>query len=479
MAVVIMLMLAINMTILTNNNVSTANEASAVIIEHVFSAIDKNNKSTAQAIAIFEQDQIAAAKTVAFVLDESTAPDEEELKLLAEVILVDEVNLYDENGRIYASTNSANIGLTLAAIAVIGEFDEMLDDRKHVLFRDLPPEGADARNMAFAMCWRSDGKGMVQVGISKERYESVIHALSIAQIIQNLAIKGGTQVFVAHSSNLEICGTTTGTMIGENIEETGAPVNPISKYGIYNFSASVNGVKSYCAAYDRSDYYVLVAQSRASVNANMIRSTGIMSVYLIAAAVFVAVLVRNMTRRLSEEEERANRDKMTGFYNRRAYDSVMAANIGVPRDSKFAFVAMDINGLKTANDTFGHDAGDELIHGAAECISKAFEAYGKIFRTGGDEFIALLSIAPDELEDRKKHFAKLLEAWTGLTVKSLSVSLGSVTREEFPDKTIREMEKTADERMYRAKEAYYKTQGIDRRQRHTDDPEQTNANSGQ
>jgi diguanylate cyclase (GGDEF)-like protein len=46
----------------------------------------------------------------------------------------------------------------------------------------------------------------------------------------------------------------------------------------------------------------------------------------------------------------------------------------------------DINGQKEANDTYGHDAGDELISGAAECLSRGFEEAGTVYRLGGDEF---------------------------------------------------------------------------------------------
>ena len=63
-----------------------------------------------------------------------------------------------------------------------------------------------------------------------------------------------------------------------------------------------------------------------------------------------------------------------------------------------SYLAVDINGLKEVNDTFGHEAGDQLIIGAANCIERAFGDYGKVFRTGGDEFIVLLTEdIPDEV----------------------------------------------------------------------------------
>ena len=56
---------------------------------------------------------------------------------------------------------------------------------------------------------------------------------------------------------------------------------------------------------------------------------------------------------------------------------------------------MDVNGLKKVNDQLGHDAGDELLKGASSCISRCFGSYGKAYRTGGDEFIAIVDHGKD------------------------------------------------------------------------------------
>lgn len=50
------------------------------------------------------------------------------------------------------------------------------------------------------------------------------------------------------------------------------------------------------------------------------------------------------------------------------------------------------------NDSIGHDAGDELLIGAARCIREAFSHLGDVFRIGGDEFTAILNCSKDEAE---------------------------------------------------------------------------------
>jgi predicted signal transduction protein with EAL and GGDEF domain len=61
-------------------------------------------------------------------------------------------------------------------------------------------------------------------------------------------------------------------------------------------------------------------------------------------------------------------DELTSLYNRRSYDQDMAKYSSQEIKDDLVVISIDINGLKEANDTKGHSAGDELIKGAADCI---------------------------------------------------------------------------------------------------------------
>ena len=73
-------------------------------------------------------------------------------------------------------------------------------------------------------------------------------------------------------------------------------------------------------------------------------------------------------------------------------------------------VQFDINDLKKVNDEYGHSEGDKHISAAASVIKASFGADGHIFRTGGDEFIAIL--AGGSCSDRKmKEFEQRISAY--------------------------------------------------------------------
>ncbi len=160
---------------------------------------------------------------------------------------------------------------------------------------------------------------------------------------------------------------------------------------------------------------------------------------------------------------RSQIDELTGLYNRREYEDDILKYPDIPVESDFVYAAIDVNGLKVVNDEIGHAAGDELIKGAAECLRKSIGNYGKVYRTGGDEFAAMFFA--DE-ENLAKIIADLEEkqlAWEGDLVSSLSLSVGYVTKRDFGSETVINMAKIADERMYKAKSEYYAKKGVDRR----------------
>ena len=87
----------------------------------------------------------------------------------------------------------------------------------------------------------------------------------------------------------------------------------------------------------------------------------------------------------------AHTDAVTGLGNKTSYLEIVTR---IKRNkhkkyNEYAVVVMDLNLLKKTNDTYGHEAGDMLIKEAAEYISSSFKG-SPVFRTGGDEFAAIL-----------------------------------------------------------------------------------------
>ncbi len=94
-----------------------------------------------------------------------------------------------------------------------------------------------------------------------------------------------------------------------------------------------------------------------------------------------------LERALELERERSRRDPLTGTLNHAAITDMLRDAVYDPATSSLAIAMVDVDGLKAANDTFGHQIGDQVLALVAEHLQRSGATVG---RYGGDEFVAIL-----------------------------------------------------------------------------------------
>ena len=146
-------------------------------------------------------------------------------------------------------------------------------------------------------------------------------------------------------------------------------------------------------------------------------------------------------------------DQLTGVMNRSGLQNVLANQY---RNKPLAVVAIDINGLKETNDTLGHEAGDRLIVDVASCLSAVFGAR-RVFRTSGDEFIAILQ---DHTEEECVKGISRLRA--RMAKRKVSAAVGYAFSPCY-DTDFARLQAVADRQMYEDKDRYYRESGKKRR----------------
>lgn len=151
------------------------------------------------------------------------------------------------------------------------------------------------------------------------------------------------------------------------------------------------------------------------------------------------------------------RDAMTGLYNRRGFDNNISALFrnGTFGKYKIAVASIDMDGLKTINDEYGHAAGDEAIKEVARCITSSLHANEFAARMGGDEFEAVLVYTDPE---RTSRFIKSLRTAISdanekiKTDYTLSASVGICEVTEW--NALMECMNKADKMMYLEKRSH-------------------------
>jgi diguanylate cyclase (GGDEF)-like protein len=92
--------------------------------------------------------------------------------------------------------------------------------------------------------------------------------------------------------------------------------------------------------------------------------------------------------KLAESEELGTRDALTGIRNRRGMERLL--NHRLERNNPFSVVLIDIDNFKKVNDTYGHNAGDQLLKDFSVELKAAIRSSDHLGRWGGDEFMLIL-----------------------------------------------------------------------------------------
>ena len=178
---------------------------------------------------------------------------------------------------------------------------------------------------------------------------------------------------------------------------------------------------------------------------------------------WVLVALQDVTARKKAEEYLrylGTHDVMTGLHNRAFFEETLQ-NLEANRKDPVSFIIVDLNGLKTTNDTLGHHAGDKLIRRAAEVLRAGIENGYFAARIGGDEFIIIM---PDANEQMTKEMTERVESLVAVNntyyrEPELSLSMGAATSE--PGVSLEKTISFADDAMYRNKGIYHRRRRSD------------------
>lgn len=145
-------------------------------------------------------------------------------------------------------------------------------------------------------------------------------------------------------------------------------------------------------------------------------------------------------------KELAEKDVMTGMYNRNAFDEW---EYSCKDFSNVMLVTFDLNNLKQCNDTKGHDIGDKYIIDAAELIREIFGKFGKCYRIGGDEFCAVIMNAEKvKIEEHLQHLKNVQDFYNKKSKDvEMQIACGYALFEDA-DLNIESTRSRADARMY-------------------------------
>ncbi|MCA9584661.1 MAG: GGDEF domain-containing protein [Myxococcales bacterium] len=179
--------------------------------------------------------------------------------------------------------------------------------------------------------------------------------------------------------------------------------------------------------------------------------------YMLAWGVLVlGALGYVVGRRAARLEQLADTDPLTGLFNRRYLEGRSLEALARARrgGTRLSMLVVDVDGLKTINDTFGHAEGDAVIRTVAESIAASVRSGDVAARVGGDEFAILLPRAgvSDALAAGGR-IADEVARRTANVRAPLSVSVGVAELDGGPTRSLAQLLEAADRALYDAKGA--------------------------
>jgi len=174
-----------------------------------------------------------------------------------------------------------------------------------------------------------------------------------------------------------------------------------------------------------------------------------------------AATIRDVTERKRMEEilrEQATRDPLTGLYNRRYLYETMERELARAKRENYpiSVLMMDIDHFKNFNDTYGHQAGDEVLIALGRLLYNSVRQSDIACRYGGEEFIVIMPSV--DIADAERRADAIRRAFSVLSINydgaelSVSMSVGVACYPQHGD-GINAIVKAADAALYAAKQA--------------------------
>lgn len=176
--------------------------------------------------------------------------------------------------------------------------------------------------------------------------------------------------------------------------------------------------------------------------------------FLVGVAACFSQAVRNALQH-GKMKDLAMRDGLTELFNRRTFDESLANKIKCPDTRPVSLLIIDLDNFKQVNDTFGHQAGDQVLKTFAKILKESCRGQDLVARFGGEEFAIILSqtkaaTAHAIAQRIRNRLEKTVFTFDDRQLQ-MTASIGLATCQEGTTVSASNLVKQADRALYQAK----------------------------
>ena len=287
-------------------NKKNAEMTTSMLLDRLEEAIVRNEQDTETLLETLKEEYSIRAEVISDTID--LHADEyltsKEYRELAKRVSVDEINIFDEKGKIIGGSNPKYYGLDLNSGKQMEYFKPMLKDKTRSMCQDVTSNTAEGKSMIYAMTWNHSRTNMIQIGIEPERLLRLKENRSISKVVKNMAIADGMTIHTIDAKTKKVLGCSNEESIkGKNCVDPIIFMN-VKKGKKYFDMIKIEGKWFFVTYESFKDYDIAVSYSTSAANKNLF----FMNVILIGALLLSYVIIRIITKRTIGELERSRNE---------------------------------------------------------------------------------------------------------------------------------------------------------------------------
>lgn len=266
-------------------------------INQVKEILEKNDAEIEKLNEDLKADYFIRAKAAAYIIQNQpeVIGDLEELRKIASLLQVDELHLFDTEGRLFSGSEPKYYDYTFASGEQMQFFLPMLEDKTLQLCQEVMPNTAESKMMQYIAVWREDGQGIVQIGMEPIRLLEAMEKNKLSRIFDMMTTEEGITIFALELGSHMVLGATDGTLLGATAESMGINLSEIDpEGGKQSLEAIINGKKNDCIVEAAGNLLIGVSGTYEKLYRNVPTNMGLIIFSLCVLAFAVIFLILKM-----------------------------------------------------------------------------------------------------------------------------------------------------------------------------------------
>ncbi len=197
--------------------------SAAMQVERMIAIVNDNSQNIDQLQEELKDDYLIRAKAASYIIssNEQVIDDIEQLNIIAQLLQVDEIHLFNPEGFLYAGNVPDYYGLSMEDGEQVNFFAPMLDNYDLEMAQDVTPNTAQAKEMQYVAVWNDANTMIVQIGIEPVRLLVAMAETELTYLFSRQAPAVGHTIIAIDPQADMIIGSTDAALNNQSISAIG------------------------------------------------------------------------------------------------------------------------------------------------------------------------------------------------------------------------------------------------------------------